>query len=241
MKGIFFIATGKKYQNELLNAIKRTREVMPNIPIAVCSDYDYPKLIKVDYFIKIENPLFNFADKVNNFMLTPFDKTLFLDTDTYIVDSVEPIFEILDRFDIVAPHAPIEEDELVDVPEVFVEMNSGVIAFNKNPRVEKMFNIYKKHYLHSLSFYLKRDNDIPPDQPSFRYAIYKSKVNFTFLPHEYNCMLDYPCLLSSKVHILHGHYSPAYFENKAKEVNKSLNIRLYLPEVGLIKNSGEFQ
>ncbi len=41
--------------------------------------------------------------------------------------------------------------------------------------------------------YLKRGESIPPDQPSFRYALYYSDVNLSLLPHEYNCMLDYPC------------------------------------------------
>ena len=228
-KGIFFIATGKKYQEELFSAIKRVKEVMPTIKIAVCADIDYSLLVGVDYFIKIKNPAYNFSDKVNNFMLTPFKKTIFLDTDTYVVDDLSPIFDILNRFDVVAPHAPIEEDDLVNLPDAFSEMNSGVIGYNKNNKIKKMMNLYKKHYSNSLDYYLKKDGDIPPDQPSFRYAIYKSNVSFCFLPHEYNCMLDFPCFLSSKVHILHGHYKTEFFKKKEKLINSISDMRLYSP------------
>ncbi|MEY8330342.1 hypothetical protein AALB81_13615 [Lachnospiraceae bacterium 48-33] len=235
MEGIFYIASGEKYYSEAMQAIRRTKKVMPNLPIALCTDWNLETNNKeIDYMMKLNEPSYNFNDKVKNYINSPFDRTIFLDTDTYLVDSVEPIFKILDRFDIVSSHAPIEEDEIIDLPDAFAEMNSGVIAYKKNNKVNRMFEKYMENYLECFRYYTQKYNDVPPDQPSFRYAIYNSDVQFCFLPHEYNCMLDFPCFLSGRVHILHGHYSNKIMEEKAKVINAYSGLRLYSPESGII-------
>lgn len=62
-----------------------------------------------------------------------------MDTDTYLVDTIDSIFDILERFDIAAPHAPIEEDEFVNITDAFPEMNSGVIVYRKNEKQKNYF------------------------------------------------------------------------------------------------------
>lgn len=234
MNGIYYIASGEKYINEALDSIKRVREVMPYVMIALCSDSRIDEDIDINYFIKLESPQYNFADKVCNYLRTPFENTLFLDTDTYLVDSVESIFELLNRFDIAAPHAPIEEDDYVSITDAFPEMNSGVIAYKKNSSTECLFNLYKKHYLYSLKCEVEKCGLVPPDQPSFRYALFNSNVELSFLPHEYNCMVDYPSFLSNRVHILHGHYPLEIMKRKEKIINEKTGCRLYSPSIGMI-------
>lgn len=234
MRGIYFIASGRKYIEEARKAIKNVKRLMPQYPIALCSDSVSCPSENVDYYIPLKNVNYNFLDKVKYYYSTPFEETLFLDTDTYLVDSIDSIFDILERFDIAAPHAPIEEDEFVNITDAFPEMNSGVILYKKNEKTKKLFSIYEEHYRKSLLECLKRGESIPPDQPSFRYALYYSDVNLSFLPHEYNCMLDYPCFLSGKVHILHGHYNEDYMRKKIDEINSCLDCRIYHPCIGII-------
>ena len=235
MNGILYITSGQKYYNEAIRGIKRTKKVMPSVPIALCTDWEEKKKCEeIDYYIKLEQPSYSFADKVNNYYNTPFDKTIFLDTDTYLIDSIEVLFELLDRFDVVASHAPIEEDEIIKLPNAFAEMNSGVIAYKKNERAREMFEMYKSNYEECYRYYTTKYNDVPPDQPSFRYAVYHTDVQFCFLPHEYNCMVDFPCFLSERVHIIHGHYQEEIMDEKAELINKNIGLRLYSPEKGLI-------
>lgn len=235
MNGILYIASGRKYHNEAVNAIKRTKKIMPSVPIALCTDWKGENKCKeIDYYIELENPSYTFGDKVNNYYNSPFDKTIFLDTDTYIIDSIEVLFEMLDRFDVLASHAPIEEDEIIMLPEAFAEMNSGVIAYKKNKRTEKMFEMYKSNYEECYQYYTTKYNDVPPDQPSFRYAVYHTDVKFCFLPHEYNCMVDFPCFLSNIVHIIHGHYENEIMGRKAELINENTDLRLYNPNKGVI-------
>ena len=185
---------------------------------------------EADYLIPLENPFYNFFDKVRYYKKTPFDNTIFLDTDIYVAKDISNLFTLLERFEVAAPHAPIEIDELVNLPLSFAEPNSGVIAFKNNRNVFNMFSIYEKHYAKALRYYR---GEIPPDQPSFRYAIYKSNVNFTFLPHEYNCMVDYPCFLSGEVCILHGHYKNDIMQIKEKKINQYTGMRIYDPRTGI--------
>lgn len=235
MNGILYVASGEKYYNEAIRAIKRTREIMPSVPIALCTNWEERRNCKeIDYYIDLLNPSYTFGDKVNNYYNSPFEKTIFLDTDTYLIDSVDVLFDVLDRFDVVAAHAPIEEDEIIVLPDAFAEMNSGVIAYKKNERSKEMFDLYKNNYAECYQYYTSKYNDVPPDQPSFRYAVYNSDVHFCFLPHEYNCMLDFPCFLSDRVHIIHGHYPDQIMSLKAEQINQKIGIRLYSPEKGMI-------
>lgn len=151
MQGIYLVASGSKYTLEACNAIKQIKEVMPKVAIALCTDQ--LSVADIDYIIPLEQPLYNFADKVCNFTKTPFSKTIFLDTDVFVLKDLSALFTLLDRFDIAAPHAPIEEDELVDLPNSFAEPNSGVIAYKKKEAVWKMFQTYERHYLNSLNYY----------------------------------------------------------------------------------------
>jgi alpha-N-acetylglucosamine transferase len=47
-----------------------------------------------------------FADKPTFFAETPFRKTLYLDTDTYVTTPVDDVFELLDSYRIAAAIAP---------------------------------------------------------------------------------------------------------------------------------------
>lgn len=231
MNGIYLIASGEKYFEEATQVIRRLKCVMPNTPIALCTDRK--ESIEVDYLIQLENPLYNFADKVRYFKNTPFENTIFLDTDIYVVKDITEMFTLLNRFEVAAPHAPIEMDELVDLPCSFAEPNSGVIVYKKNINVINMFSEYEKHYMNALDFYMRKGDNIPPDQPSFRYALYRTNVNFTFLPHEFNCMVDYPCFLSGEVYILHGHYTSRIMQLKEQLINRYTGIRIYDPQKGI--------
>lgn len=235
MNGILYIASGEKYYNEAIRAISRTKKVMPSVPIALCTDWSEGRYCKeIDFYIELERPSYTFGDKVNNYYNSPFEKTIFLDTDTYLIDSVDVLFEMLDRFDVMAAHAPIEEDEIIILPDAFAEMNSGVIAYKKNERAKAMFDLYQSNYEECYQYYTIKYNDVPPDQPSFRYAVYNTDVQFCFLPHEYNCMLDFPCFLSDRVHVMHGHYKEAIMKMKAEQINQKTCLRLYSPERGLL-------
>src|SRR5579859_6488757 len=47
-----------------------------------------------------------FADKIDAMTRSPFAQTIYLDTDTFVAAEITELFELLERFDIAAAHAP---------------------------------------------------------------------------------------------------------------------------------------
>ena len=108
-------------------------------------------------------------------------KNLVLGCDTLAVDAdVAGLFELLDRFDIAAAHAPNRVCAPVPgVPKAYPEFNCDVILFRRNWRTKRLFKRWK-------SMYAKDRFGHPHDQGIFRYLTYKSRVAVATLPFEYN-------------------------------------------------------
>lgn len=207
--GLFYIATGKRNCWQAAFSAASFQRVMPEIPRAVCTsqpDYFTGKTV-FDLIIPLEQPLFCGADKVLNMLRTPFAKTLFLDTDTYCLRSCADIFQLLDSFDLAAAHAPIRTsrrrpafDTFPD-PRLYPEFNTGVLAFNRTPRVVACLEDWRRLY----------DQTKPPDggkhqdQPSFRLAVWQSGLRVAVLPPEFNLRTGMPFFIggNSDAFILH--------------------------------------
>ena len=69
--------------------------------------------------ITIEDPQYSYVDKVNAMPLSPYNRTLFLDTDTYVYASLEHLFVLLDRFELAAAHDPWRYGYNLGCPEGF--------------------------------------------------------------------------------------------------------------------------
>ena len=67
-----------------------------------------------------------------------------------------------------------------EIPYSFSEINTGVLAFKKTESVDQLFENWNKYYYK----YLRQSNGW--DQPSFRIALWESKVALCHLPPEYN-------------------------------------------------------
>lgn len=222
--GFMFVATGEKYRLELQQSIAQLRRIMPDISIAVASECS--KDVDCDNFIHIEQPMYNFGDKVLNMRYTPFERTIFLDTDTYVIEPIDDLFELLNIVDVAAPMAPIDE-HIVGIPDSFSEFNTGILAYRFNRNTELLF----QNWFDLFSYQLRhsQDGDIPPDQLSFRECVYLSDIKFGHLSSEYNCMLDYPILVKDKVRVLHAHCSICEFESFSIKINKTAGYRISIP------------
>ena len=125
--------------------------------------------------------------KIDYIHETPYEETLFLDTDTIIDYNIEDMFEILERYDIAACHdlARKRKKYAVKIPEYgripysFSEVNTGVMAFKKNEEVEHLFSLWRKYFY-------KYKHIVQWDQPSFRVSLWESDVELYIFPVEYN-------------------------------------------------------
>ena len=212
--GIIYIATGKRYLAEAVHSANSAKKLMPDIPISLWIDRNTDKNVNInhnncfDSINMIHDPKYSFLDKMRPLFETKYEKTLFVDTDTYFLDSIYEISTLLDQFEIACVHAPNricsweKNFKNHNVPICFPQLNTGVIAYRKNERVMQFFKEWERIYIKQLN----QTPSPPHDQPAFREALYFSNLNLTILPPEYNLRADFPGYTGGSCHvkIIHG-------------------------------------
>lgn len=197
---------------------------MPEFPLALASDLE-PEEGLFAHWTPIENPRGTFADKIAPLAKTPFEQTVFFDTDTYLCEPVPELFELLERCDIAMAHAPMRVTGKVPVPASFPECNSGVIAYNLTDRTRRLFSMWEQFYGEQLA-----STGQPDDQPALRRSIWESDMKLAVLSPEYNFRFALPSFAGrGKVKILHGRYRD--MPKLAERLNRSGSPRVFLPRL----------
>lgn len=121
--------------------------------------------------------------KVDYLSKTPFERTLYLDSDTLVVDDITEMFVLLDRFDIALAQAHQRNNEAAyqywrqKLPPSFPQYNGGVILYKNTPLVNQLLEDWSVSFHHAQ---LKRD------QFTLRELLWESSAKLATLPPEYN-------------------------------------------------------
>lgn len=232
-QGFLYFAKGKAFREEAKLSAQRVREIMPGYPITIVAD----KEMNSNCFdtVILDESKFLKRNKPQALQKTPYDKTIFFDTDIYLEESIEELFEILDRFEMGIKknrdffHLPDNKknDSINGTPVSFPEFNSGVITYKNTSSVRKMLRDWESRCL----------PDHTSDQRSLRSALYYSTVRFTCLPNRYNCMHRVRNVVHEDVKILHGPLvsrdgaggSDVSIHEASKKINQSRGFRYYYP------------
>ncbi len=220
--GVLYVATGTRHLVEAVRSAQSLRKHMPHIPIILYTDQVNVTFRTFTEIRKIERPLHSFGDKILPLKETPFERTLFLDTDTYICAPIQDLFDVLDRFDLAASHAPYRPARPSVIPDCFCELNSGVIAYRMRPETVRFFDKWFQLYQAFVEA-----TGMTEDQPVFRRALYESSIGVYILPPEYNLRTIMPGFSGrGSVKILHGRGVP--MQQLENWINGSRNIRVFL-------------
>jgi len=200
-RGIIYVATGDVYRHEACLSAQTVNEVMPNIPVTIFSDKPFDQ-DTVAQFIQIEEPSFGYRDKIACLRKSPYDKTIFLDTDIGLYSDISDIFTLLEKFDLAAAHDPDRRERpdhpLPNVPAALPEYNTGIVAFSDSERVHQFLQRW-------LKIFDAETGGVSHDQPSFRKALFETDVRISTLPEEYNCLYaGHPGYVSGIVRVFHG-------------------------------------
>ncbi|MEX0642055.1 MAG: hypothetical protein WD468_05110 [Pirellulales bacterium] len=202
-RGILFVATGDKYRKEAIHACQSYRKAMPDIAIAFATRGALSKPGYFDHVLQLPGDVNSYSDKITGIQASPFDRTVFVDTDTVCIEPIYDLFEVLGRWDILISHAPVREflRSLPGVPDCFPEYNTGVIGFSKRQCVRELLRKWK-------CFHDKDRKQFGPqasDQPAFRLASWKTQVRMLTLTPEYNLRTCMPYFVggNAKVKIIH--------------------------------------
>ena len=106
--GILYVATGQQYLSEAFTSAQISRATT-SLPIAICTDLDVDlKNSPFDFCFKHPCPKYSYRDKIPPLINPPFLRTLYLDTDAFVVQN-SFLFNVENSFtpDLCAVRAPV--------------------------------------------------------------------------------------------------------------------------------------
>jgi hypothetical protein len=224
-RGIVFVAIDRHIFKLAEQCAQRIGEIMPDVPVEIFTDQQESSsaFSRIERVRSTGSPL---RDKIVTMIKSPFQRTIYLDADTWVCERLDDVFDLLDRFDVAAAH----ESELVvlddtGIPASFPEFNAGVVAFRKSTKVAA----FLEQWLSAFDEEFRR-NKRTGDQGALRSVVYSNDdIRFTVLPSRYNCRFVYGCgAYSEKVKILHTYASPERFRSVERALNESRELRVLL-------------
>ena len=227
--GFVYVATGDGYRSEVLTSAASLRAVMPSASICLITDAAPAQNSLFDTVLIQTAVCHNPIDKLLS-IDCPYDRVVFLDTDTLICGDLSELFDVLDRFDL----ALLQENHrgwdytLPGVPPTFPEYNTGVIVFRRSDGMRELFASWRATYNE-----LRQTQGLRNDQPAFRQVLYRSDLRVATLPSEYHFLGNVPNYTMWAVRLVHARGDLPCIE---RLVNASLGARAYLPSVGVFRS-----
>ena len=250
--GILYIVTGEAFRREAITSARSIKSVWPEIPVAVFCD----AAVDAECFdlVEIIQSEGDHIDKVRHIARSPFERTIFLDCDTFCLQAFPEVFQLLDCYDIAVSHAPgrfstrrnIDGAEIFvkveGVPDSFPEFNTGVIAFRRDRKVAELF----RRWLDAFYEWRRAPTPVFQDQPAFRQVIYGSDLRIATLTGEYNFRLHCPGYAMTAIKIIHGRWdysdlgtaSEEVFASLGRTFNANLGARVFVRAYGIICGHG---
>ena len=226
-QGFLFAAVGDKYIEEARLSAKSVKKHMPGAQVCLVTDKPVANEA-FDHVIEVpvgEGRKAIKLYKVAALQQSPFDKTTFLDTDTFVCTDISELFDMIDQVDLLMAPAPAD----VSIAQVngqpqpnFFPYNSGVLVYKKRERTTEFLK--KWHEL------LEKDVDKHPwDQRAMMSAILTCKINTYGLSPIYNLRTDFIVSLPQlPVKIIHGR--GVDFEALAARLNAKIANRVWMPK-----------
>jgi len=220
--GVLYIATGKQYIQEAKYSARSISNHMPEVGITLVTDERNIQEKEFDNIINLDSLSNDPGASTFSEDLSPYDKTLFLDTDTYVTQNLGELFGILDEFDLAVTMSPSRKS-IEGLAEPWREYNTGVFAYKSSPEIDSFFSTWGEIYES-----WREKHNTSANQPSFTIALSKSNLDFFTLPREYNVRIPRIGYITNDVKILHGHH-PGELSQIADQLNTTASSRVYWP------------
>jgi hypothetical protein len=227
-EGILYAAIGRPYLEEAVRSARSSLRFNA-VPHLICTDgtpEDPDGDLQVRRCPSSGNP---YADKIQGMIDSPFERTLYLDTDTYVLAEIVELFALLDRFDLGVSQSPgyrgLADPE---VPHAFYELNTGVVLFRSNPKTEAFLADWLSTYVRWCAeppFQNAGNMTGYADQPAFRNCAWHHDVDICVLGHEY-CYRTPQCgQVADRVRVIHGRHDD--YERVAEILNREQRARVF--------------
>lgn len=143
-RGIIYIVSEKQpawYYKEAVFSAKSVKRWNPKIPIALFSNMKNIDTVFDDHY-PVTGAENGHYDKVYALANSPYDDTIFLDTDTQALKDISPLFDMLQQHDIAIAGEPsfLKEGQEEVVGTDHYNYNTGLIVYRKNEAVKKFLD-----------------------------------------------------------------------------------------------------
>jgi hypothetical protein len=203
-RGVLYVAFGDRYQAEARRSIATMRRVSPAMPCAVITDAEWKEAPRPDTFVLRPRDV-SFGSKPRTmYDGSPYEETLFLDTDTVVVRDVTPLFGLLRWYDLGVKFAGPQLNE-ADGLEYHTQASSGVILFRKCEATADAFTRWLAEFERARSEVTSvTDPRGLGDQRYFAIAVARSRARPVHLDNFVLFNLSEAMLTHSPPMIVHG-------------------------------------
>jgi len=221
--GVIFVAVGEGYRDLACQAADSIHAYSPGLPIDIFTDgpLEEPLLFNQIHEVPSDHP----RVKLECFPLSRFERTLYLDADVLVLDRLDGLFEVLDRFPLALAHdvrrrsAMIRQGHGVETPYAFPQLNSGVLLYRQDHETAAFFRDWKQRY--DEAGHLR-------DQITLKDLLWESDIRFYVLPPEFNLrrttVLDAWEPLDARPTIVHSHRLLQHLRDKGEQVTTVAEI-----------------
>jgi hypothetical protein len=221
-RGIYYIAFGTRYVAEAVVSAMSAKQQMSDVCTAILSK-GFVRESCFDVEETVSEAWMGFDSKVKFLAATPFDRTLYADTDTYFCRPVTELFEALERYDLLFTYEAISNrrgPEAADA--VLPAPDAGLLVFRRSRAIDNLFQQWL-----AFSEPAREANTTARAADQLRKALLNSDAAVCVLPSEYNCQFSFPVSVSGTVKVLHGRGRDLAAIERA--VNRTTNTRVFHP------------
>jgi hypothetical protein len=216
--GVVYIAAGRTYLQEAGESAASLKQHMPETQITIYTD----KRVERDIFDDVRslpNPQYTVADSIPSPDMLPYDRTILLDTDTYICADISTLFELLADTDLAVCHAPGRK-QVSGTPDCIREYNTGVVALRDEQPVREFLREWNDAYDKQIT-----GTGHVTNQETFTRTLYYSGLDYKVLPREYNVKLP-SGYVNGRARVVHGNH-PSGLKSIAESLNRTEDPRVF--------------
>lgn len=181
--GYVYAASGADYVPLAVHAARSLRAVCPDASIDLFTDVTPEGADVFDRVIELERSWYR--PKFEALRRSRFDRTIYMDTDTFVLADPGDVFEVLERFDLVGAHNGRRGNKGQirflerQLPNAFPQINSGMMGVRRSNETTA--------FLAGVESWLEVSGQ-RRDQVPLRELLFESDLRVWVLPPEYNLM-----------------------------------------------------
>ena len=239
-RGVLYVATNEELRQEAAVSARFLKQ-HTDVPVTIITNEE-PSQSIFDNAVLLEHPEYNHLDKIAGMQQSPYDQTLYLDTDIYVNDDISDLFKWLESFDLAALPQPCANTNSIEgIPDSLNEYCTGVMPFGSD--LDEFFEHWYTNLKNNIDEY-------KGDIAAFRQTIWETNIRIAPLKPVHNCKPRWGGVIHDDVVMLHERLlniktmgAPKRFEPEevVERLNASSGNRVHYPAGGLFTDNAEIK